>query len=200
MSMPRIAALEPPFTPAVAAALDRIMPPGVPPLALFRTWAVNERVFLRVMAAGLLDRGSISLRERELVIQRTCARLGSEYEWGVHATFFAAKAGLDDAALAATCAADGAAIGLAAQEQLLFALVDALIDTSTVSDTLWSELAQHWSAPQLVELVALVGFYHLVAFTTNAFRVPLEPFAARFAQPPSARSEDTARGTGPDAS
>jgi alkylhydroperoxidase family enzyme len=184
MSIPRIAALEPPFTPAVTAELDRIMPPGVPPLALFRTWAVNERVFLRVMAAGLLDRGSISLRERELVIQRTCARLGSEYEWGVHTTFFAAKAGLDDAALAATCAADGAAIGLAPQEQLLFALVDAL----------------HWSAPQLVELVALVGFYHLVAFTTNAFRVPLEPFAARFAQPALARSEDTARGTGPDAS
>src|SRR6187200_2239876 len=108
MSVSRIAAVQVPFSPAVTEALERIMPPGVAPLALFRTWAVNERVFLRVMAAGLLDRGSLSLRERELVIQRTCARLGSEYEWGVHATFFAAKAGLDDATLAATCAADAA--------------------------------------------------------------------------------------------
>jgi hypothetical protein len=31
-------------------------------------------------------------------------------------------------------------------------------------------------------LVALVSYYHLVAFTTNAFRVPLEPFAVRFGQ------------------
>lgn len=79
----RIAPLEPPYSPPVQAALDRIMPKGVPPLALFRTIAVNEPVFLRVMAGGLLDRGSISLREREIVIDRTCARCGSEYEWGV---------------------------------------------------------------------------------------------------------------------
>jgi hypothetical protein len=60
------------------------MPEGVPPLLLFRTLAVNERVFHRVMAGGLLDRGSLTLRERELVIDRTCFRCGSEYEWGVH--------------------------------------------------------------------------------------------------------------------
>ena len=41
MTAGRIAALEPPFTPEVAQALDRIMPAGVPPLALFRTLAVN---------------------------------------------------------------------------------------------------------------------------------------------------------------
>ena len=40
----RIAAVEPPFSPPVAEALERIMPKGVPPLALFRTLAVNERV------------------------------------------------------------------------------------------------------------------------------------------------------------
>ena len=57
----------------------------------FRTLAVNERVFLRLMAGGLLDRGSISLREREIVIDRTCARCRSEYEWGVHVAFFAER-------------------------------------------------------------------------------------------------------------
>ena len=91
MSTGRIAALEPPFSPEVAEALERIMPKGVPPLALFRTLAVNERVFHRLMAGNLLDRGSISLRERELVIDRTCARCGSEYEWGVHVAFFAER-------------------------------------------------------------------------------------------------------------
>src|SRR5688572_22461811 len=87
MSDARIAPLEPPYSEAVTAALQKIMPPGVDPLVLFRTLAVNERVFLRLMAGGLLDRGSITLREREIVIDRTCARCGSEYESGVHVAF-----------------------------------------------------------------------------------------------------------------
>ena len=104
MTEPRIAPLDPPYSAPVAAALERIMPAGVPPLALFRTLAVNERVFLRVMAGGLLDRGSITLREREIVIDRTCARCGSEYEWGVHVAFFAERARLSPEEVASTCA------------------------------------------------------------------------------------------------
>ncbi len=38
---PRIAPLEPPFDPEVAAVLEPMMPPGVPPIALFRTFARN---------------------------------------------------------------------------------------------------------------------------------------------------------------
>lgn len=72
------------------------MPKGVPPLVLFRTLAVNERVFLGLMASRLLDRGSITLREREIVIDRTCARCGSEYEWGVHVTFFGERVGFTE--------------------------------------------------------------------------------------------------------
>lgn len=56
MAPARILPLEPPYSEPVAAALDRMMPKGVAPLVLFRTLAVNERVFLRVMAGGLLDR------------------------------------------------------------------------------------------------------------------------------------------------
>ena len=180
MTDARIAALEPPYAEAVAAALERIMPKGVPPLRLFRTLAVNERVFLRLMNANLLDRGSITLREREIVIDRTCARCGSEYEWGVHVGFFRERAGLTDAQVAGTCAADPDASGFPARERLLLRLVDELHDTATVSDGLWQELRAEWTDAQLVELVALVGFYHLISFVTNALRIPLEPFAARF--------------------
>ncbi len=42
---------------------------------------------------------SVGLREREIVIDRTCARCGCEYEWGVHVAFFAVRAGFDDAQL-----------------------------------------------------------------------------------------------------
>src|SRR6266853_6390440 len=136
MSAPRIAPLESPYPEPVQAALDRIMPEGVPPLALFRTLARNERVFLRLMAGGLLDRGSISLREREIVIDRTCARCGSEYEWGVHVAFFAERVKLTPAEISATRAADPETTPFAPRERLLLRLVDELHDTAQVSDGL----------------------------------------------------------------
>ena len=181
MDTPRVAPLEPPYPEPVRAALDRIMPAGVPPLALFRTLARNERVFLRLMAGGLLDRGSITLREREIVIDRTCARCGSEYEWGVHVAFFAERAGLTAEQVAATATGDESAFP--ARERLLLQLVDALHDEARVSDELWAALRAHWSEEQLIELVALTGFYHLISFATNALRIPLEPYGARLLRP-----------------
>lgn len=84
----RLAPQAPPYEPDIQAAFERIMPPDVPPLALFRTVARNGRVFGRLMAGGLLDKGSLSLREREILIDRTSALCGAEYEWGVHVAFF----------------------------------------------------------------------------------------------------------------
>lgn len=180
MTDDRIAPLEPPYPEAVAAAFERIMPEGLAPLVLFRTLAVNERVFLRLMAGSLLDRGSISLREREIVIDRTCARCGAEYEWGVHVAFFGERVGFTAEEIAGTCAADPGASGFAPREQLLLRLVDELHDTARVSEPLWRALRASWSEPQLVELIALVGFYHLISFATNALQIPLESYGARF--------------------
>ena len=66
------------------------------------------------------------------------------------------------------------------RQSLLIRLVDELHDTNDVSDGLWFALADLWEPAQLVELVALVGQYHLVSFFTRAFRVDLETYAARF--------------------
>jgi alkylhydroperoxidase family enzyme len=180
MTSARIAPLEPPYSPPVQAALDRVMPAGVPPLALFRALAVNERVFLRVMAGGLLDRGTIGLREREIVIDRTCARCGSEYEWGVHVAFFGERVGFTPEQVAATCGRESEADAFPARERLLIRLVDALHDEAQVGDALWTALREEWTEAQLIELVALAGFYHLISFVTNALRIPPEPFGARF--------------------
>ena len=76
---------------------DRIMPPGAPPLALFTTLARDARLFERLRGGALLDKGHLTLRQREVVIDRVTALSGSEYEWGVHVAFFGKKAGLDAA-------------------------------------------------------------------------------------------------------
>ena len=166
------------------------MPPGVPPLVLFTTLARNPRVFQRVMAGGLLDKASISLRERELVIDRTTARCGSEYEWGVHIAFFAERAGLTPAEIAAIVndAPDNPL--WPPRERLILRLVNSLHETNTIHETLWTALKAEFSDEQLIELVVLTGFYHTISFVTNALAIPLEANAARFStyQPSSASS------------
>lgn len=185
MLEPRISPVSPPYSAAVEAALARILPEGAAPLLLFRTLAVNERVFLRVMGSGLLDRGTLTMRERELLIDRTCFRCGSEYEWGVHVAFFGPRVGLTAEEVRDLCADDPDATVFCERERLLLKLCDELHATSNVSDALWAALATEWSPEQLVELVVLVGQYHLISFATNALRLPPESFAARFVSSPT---------------
>src|SRR5262245_4799701 len=99
---PRTAPARPPYASEVQARFDALMPPGVAPLVLFRVLARDLRLFQRFMGAGLLDKGHLTLRQREIVIHRVTARCGSEYEWGVHAAFFAKRAGFDGEQLRAT--------------------------------------------------------------------------------------------------
>src|SRR4051812_49028760 len=99
--MSRIAPLEPPYAPDIQAQFDAIMR-GAPPLMLFRVIAGNARAWEKFRAGGLLDPGPLSLREREIVIDRTCALTGCEYEWGVHVNFFAKAAKLSDEQVRAT--------------------------------------------------------------------------------------------------
>jgi alkylhydroperoxidase family enzyme len=191
ISTPRILPTEPPYSPEVSAVFAKLMPEGVPPLVLFRTLAVNERVFHRMMAGGLLDRGSLTLRERELVIDRTCFRSGSEYEWGVHVAFFGPRIGLTAEETRDLSADDPAKTVFSARERLILELCDELHRAATVDDALWARLAAEWSAAQLIEMIVLAGYYRTIAYLTNALRLPLEPFAARFgAESPCSRVQN----------
>jgi alkylhydroperoxidase family enzyme len=185
-SAPRLAPLEPPCAPEVAATLAAMMPPGVPPLRLFRTLAHNPRILEKIRASNLLDRGSIERREREIVILRATARAGAEYEWGVHVAFFAERVGLGSAQVAATVhgAADDPAWG--PRERLLLRLVDQLHETAGVDDALWRELAATFAPAQLVELVVLAGFYRSISCVINAFGVAHEDGAPRWPEAPAA--------------
>src|SRR4051812_19605047 len=101
--MARIEPLEAPYETAVAEQLYRMVPAGVPPINLFRTFAKNMPMTMAMHPWGRYELGrdlSLSLRDREIVIDRTCAKCGCEYEWGVHVAFFAERAGLDEAQIA----------------------------------------------------------------------------------------------------
>src|SRR3979490_3187976 len=131
--MSRIAPLEPPYAPEIQAQFDRIMR-GAPPLTLFRVVAGNARAWDKFRAGGLLDGGPLSLREREIVIDRTCALTRCEYEWGVHIAIFAEAAQLTGEQVRATGLGKADAPCWSASEQALIAAVDALHLNATLGD------------------------------------------------------------------
>ena len=140
----RIKPIEPPYSDEVQASFDVVMPAGMPPLNIFRTVATNERVLSRMVNGGLLDRGTISIAQRELVILRTCAVCKAEYEWGVHVAAFAAKAGFTQEQITDTCS-EFAMPGLWSSQQLaLIRLVDDLHRTASISDEAWDNLGAHF--------------------------------------------------------
>src|SRR3984893_1690294 len=118
--MSRIAQLEPPYTPDIQEQFDRIMR-GAPPLTLFRVVAGNARAWDKSRAGSLLDGGPLSLREREIVIDRTGALTKCEYEWGVHVAMFAKAAGLTGEQVRATVLESANAPCWSAGEQALLA-------------------------------------------------------------------------------
>lgn len=182
---PRIPPIQPPFAPEIRASLDKWMPPGagVEPLELFRTIVRHERLSerMRGLGAALLGRALVPPRVREILVLRTCARCGAEYEWGVHVTAFAASVGLDDAVVRATFERSPATAARATDDDaILFRLADELHDTAAVSDATWGLLAARFGDAELLEMMAIVGFYHLVSFVANGAAVEREPWAARF--------------------
>ena len=176
----RIAPADAPYPADIQARFDALMPPGAAPLVLFRALARDQRLFQRFMGAGLLDKGHLTLRQREIVIDRTCARCRCEYEWGVHIAFFAERADLDAAQQRSLVRGGPSDACWSAEEALLIRFCDALHEACDIDDGLWAELRTRFSEEAVLELLLLAGFYRTVSYLTNALRLPLEPYAARF--------------------
>jgi alkylhydroperoxidase family enzyme len=177
--MSRIAPLDPPYAPEIKEQFDRIMR-GAPPLMLFRVMASNPRAWEKFRGGSLLDRGPLSLREREIVIDRTCALTGCEYEWGVHVATFADAAHLSDEQVRATVHGAADAPCWSAAEQAMITAVDALHARATLSDAEFKALSAHYDDARIFEIILLCGFYRTVSYLANGLALPLEEKAARF--------------------
>ncbi len=177
----RIDPATPPLPADVQEAIDAVMR-GNPPLVLFTTLARDPRLFQKFFAGGLLDRGNLTIRQREIVIDRVTATCGAEYEWGVHVSIYAEKAGLDRAQIASLTTGGPDDECWSDEDRLLIRLCDSLHGSCSVDDNLWSELAGSHSEKAIIELMMLAGFYRTVSYLVNGLRLPLEPGTARFAE------------------
>lgn len=182
MSEARMKPLEAPFEAVIEAAFETIMPKGMAPLNIFKTLAKHPELFRHQMALGgiLLYKGVLDRVERELILHRTCALCGSEYEWGVHVTGFARPLGFSEEKIRATVLGSWDDPVWDARESVLIRFADELHETSTISDELWELVREGWSEAQLLEMIAIVGNYHGISYFTNALRMDLEESGARF--------------------
>ena len=195
MNKPRILPLDPPYQPEISETLDKMMGGKGEPLKLFRTLARHPRLMKRfsTLGGGILARGLVAPEDREIVIHRTCARCGCEYEWGVHVAIFGRPLGLSTAQIAATVRGGPDDPCWSPRQALLIRLSDELHDTATLSSELWTALAGHWDEARMIELILTAGFYHLVSFITNATGVEKEGFAPGFPKDRKGFSEANSR-------
>jgi alkylhydroperoxidase family enzyme len=176
----RVAPASRPLSADIQAAIDTVMR-GNDPLLLFTTLARDRRLFGKFFNSGLLDRGHLTIRQREIVIDRVTAQCGAEYEWGVHIAAYAAKAGLDERQIAALVGNGASDNDFSDEDSVLIRLCDSLHTSCTVDDDLWDALTRHYTAEAIIELLMLAGYYRMVSYVVNGLRLPLEPNTPRFA-------------------
>lgn len=183
--MARIQPVQPPYDHDTGEQLAKMMPPGVEPILLFRTFAKNLPMTAAMGPWGsyeLSPKLSLSMRDREILIDRTCVRCRCEYEWGVHIAFFAERVGLSTDQIASithgdaddTCWSDE-------RGRLLIRTADALNANATIDDALHDQLAAMFNETELLDIYMLCGWYHAISFAGNAAGVALEPGAPTFA-------------------
>ncbi|TVR25904.1 MAG: carboxymuconolactone decarboxylase family protein [Ilumatobacter sp.] len=144
------------------------------PLNIFGTLGNHPDLLRRwlVFAAHVLSKNTLNPRDRELLILRTGWNCRSRYEWGQHVVI-ARECGISDAEIERVKAGPSAD-GWSADDQLLLTAADELHTTSSLGDATWAGLARHLSTEQVLDLVATVGNYHLVAMFLNSTRVELD--------------------------
>jgi alkylhydroperoxidase family enzyme len=178
---PRIAPVEPPYDDATAAALD----PLGPPIALFRLFARRPERARAIHGWGryYLSRATaLSLRHRELVIDRTTARCGAEYEWGIHIAVFAAKAELTpDQVRSLTAGRPDDPCWTDPADVAVLRAVDALHDRCDLTQQEWDALVGAVGEDGALDLMLVSGWYHAISYVARATRLPSEPDTPTFA-------------------
>jgi alkylhydroperoxidase family enzyme len=172
---PRIQPRPTPYPEPIKAILAGYPQGPEGPIRLFRTLAHSERALKKIGSAGLLDKSSpLSMKHREIIILRTSANLGTDYEWGIHVQAFSKHVGLTAEQLEDSCNQPPTPGLWQEQEIALLRVVDSLTTSATINDELWASVTAEFSVGQVMEIIMLVGFYHTIAFLNNAMCVEQE--------------------------
>jgi alkylhydroperoxidase family enzyme len=172
--MSRIGSLQKPYPAEIGAVIDKITAPGREPLALFTALGQSPRAWDRFMGGSMAGASPLSMRDREIVINRTSARSHNDYEWGIHTKLFARKAELTPEQVRSTFDGDADDGSWDEHDAALIASVDALLDRKKLTDAEFARLKAHFDDAQILEVVQLIAFYHGIALIVGALDLPNE--------------------------
>ncbi len=133
----------------------------------------------RVAALGQFIRFEGTLPEdvREVAVLAAAREMDCAFEWSVHEPL-ARAAGVPDRTIAFIAERRGLE-GLAARERIPIAFARESFQRHRVPDELFAAAQAEWGTPSVVELVATIGYYGMLAMILNAAAVEPAPGAPR---------------------
>jgi 4-carboxymuconolactone decarboxylase len=143
-------------------------------LNIFGTLAHHPDLLRRwlVFATHVLSKSTLDARDRELLILRTGWNCRSRYEFSQHVVI-ARRSGITDDEIDRVTHGPQAD-GWSEPDRLLLVAADELHGSSTLSTPTWDALTSRYTTEQVLDLIATVGNYHVVAMFLNATRVALD--------------------------
>jgi 4-carboxymuconolactone decarboxylase len=118
--------------------------------------------------------GTLSLRDRELVILRTGWCCQAPYEWGQHVVISKRVAGLTQEVIERVTQGS-AAPGWDEHDRAILRATEELLEDAMISDETWHVLSGILDEKQLIELPLLIGQYQGIAYVQNALRMRMMP-------------------------
>jgi len=151
-----------------------------PVLNLYKTMLNHPTLYgPRYKFGSYLQRDSLlPPKTRELLILRTAALTGAEYEWGHHVEA-AQKAGFSAEEIRRIKSGPDAS-GWSEEHAAVLRAADELRRETFVSDRTWATLARHYDTKRLIEIIYTSGGYTMTALAINSLGIQLEPGFPRF--------------------
>lgn len=163
------------MTPQQKAACEAVMsgPRGKVPLPM-QAWLRNPELSDRIQKLGEVLRYTTTLGPRltELAILVGARHWTAHIEWKAHKVY-ALRDGLDPQVIADIAARRVPNFGDDAAGQVVYEFSMALQATGRIPDALYRRAVGLFGERGVVELVALIGYYCLAAFTLNTFELGL---------------------------
>jgi alkylhydroperoxidase family enzyme len=167
--IPYIEAVDAP--PNVREALD-----ALPPLNIFRTLAHAESAFIPYLgfAGVLLARLELDPKLRELAILLVAANAGAEYEWIQHVGI-SQTLGIADEQISAVQRGDLDAACLDADARIVLSFAMQILEHPRADEETFAALSDRFPSRQIVELLLVIGSYHMLARVMTALDIDLDP-------------------------
>ena len=173
VSTPRIPPLDPTTLEGEQKeVIDRAS--GGRPLNIFLTLGRYPKLLKRygVFGTHVLRKSSLNPRDREMVILRIGHLCNSGYEFHQH-TRIGKEAGLSDAEIEALKEGPGESVW-SDTDKILLKATDELHADYFISDATWTQLKQHWSDDQIMDLIFAAGSYVMVSMALNTLGIQIE--------------------------